>query len=168
MTYVLHKLKPGILMSLADVTLLIYYNSFLICVFGLTLPDFSSCMNLLTFKNSWQSNRAYYQGKKNVNMQNNTQCLCLVISCRAHWHCTGDEWIQKYNCEGKYEAWRLVCSAGRWLRDWLAATSCAKLLLSFTDLTKRSVFIYAWSVRPRWVPCKAGYFPSCGRRSFFH
>lgn len=42
--------------------------------------------------------------------------------------------------------------------EWLAATSCAKLLLSCTDFTQLSVFIYAWSGRGGWVVCKTEYF----------
>lgn len=86
----------------------------------------------------------------------------------------GDECTEKSNCEKKYQQNWLFRRDTQWCvvevvlyagldggwGDWLAATSCAKLLLSCTDFTHLSVFIYAWSDQGGWVVCKAEYFSS--------
>lgn len=95
--------------------------------------------------------------------------LCNKLQSTFHWKCMGGEWKEKSKCEISVRVivWVVcvcVCEVVLYAQldsgwgDWLAATSCAKLLLSCSDSTQLSVFIYAWSDRGGWVVCKAEYF----------
>lgn len=50
-------------------------------------------------------NRREYRQANSVRVQNNTQHLHWVISCRAfHWKCMGGEWKEKSKREKEYQS----------------------------------------------------------------